>query len=607
MKLLRRLYALFRQEKLDAEMSEEMRAHLDYLAAEHEKRGLAPDEARYAALRSFGGVEQVKTRARKQRPFVWLEQLAQDIRFAFRTLAKQRGFTVVAVVTLGLGIGVNTAMFSVVNAVLLPLPFRDPERLMMLDEKWLPRFAHFEATARDIDAWRAQSRSFEAIAAFGATAFNFVADDRPERLVGARVSSNLTAVLGVEPMLGRGFTADEDKAGNDHVVWLSHALWQRRFNCDPRVIGTAIRLNDTSCTVVGVMPPAFDFPRGTELWKPLGLVERDYANGHILFGIGRLRAGATPTQAQAELDAIVKRLTPNGPWSTGVIPLLERYVGDVRLALMLLLGAAGLVLLIACANLINLLLLRAAGRENEIFLRASLGASRGRIVRQLLTETLVLAGAGGVFGLGLAFAATRVLHTLALAGIPRLEEATLDGRVLGVTLVVSTLTGLLFGLAPAWRLSRESFAAALTTKSSSGRGVRPWLRQTLVVTEIALALVLLAGAGLLLKSFARLNAVPRGFAAEQVLTAKVNLPIAGYDAPRQAQFAERLVEALQANADVRDAAISTGLPFSNVEDAGIHFDGRAPESGVTGTVANYYRVTPHYLTALRVPCFAAGF
>ena len=526
-----------------------------------------------------------------------------DLKFAVRQLLKNPGFTAVAVLTLALGIGANTAIFSVVHAVLLsPLPFRDPDRLMMMDEKWLPRFPHFEATPKDFLSWQEQNSSFGQMAAFAGVAFNLTDADRPERISGARVSANLPSLLGVKPLVGRSFTAEEDKAGKDRVVLLSHGLWQRRFGGDPQVVGTAVTLNGVSFTIVGIMPPTFRFPQDVEIWKPMGFAPQDMEKGHFIWAIGRLKPDVTRDQAQAEMDAIMPRLQQPQVWSANVIPLMEHYVGDVRLALSLLLGAAALVLLIACANVANLLLLRASVRQKELSLRASLGASRGRIIQQLLTETLLMALLGGALGLLLAFGGISFVKRLPLAGIPRLDQASLDYPVLLFTLAVSALTGVLFGLLPALRLSRTDLADALKTRVGiSATSGRTLMRNALVVSELSLALVLLAGSGLLLKSFWRLNQVRPGFNPEKVLTAKIDLPALSYGEPhKQTQFVEQLLQGTRNLPETRGAAVSTSLPFSSVEDSGIRFDGRSG-GPMAGTAANHYRVTPLYLQTMQIP------
>lgn len=595
---------LWRRKKREQDLDREIRSHLEAEAAEQRERGLTSEEAQYAAQRALGNTPLVKEDTRGVWGWTWVERINQDLRYAARTLKRSPGFTSVALLALALGIGANTAIFSVVNSVLLhPLAFREPGRLMMLDEKWLPRFPHFEATSKDFLSWREQSHAFGQIAAFDGAAFNLTAEDRPERISGARVSANLPALLGVEPVLGRSFRPDEDTAGNDRVVLLSSSLWQRRFGGDPRVIGTVVRLNDIDFTIIGVMPPGFRFPHDAEIWKPMGFTDKDFDGGHFIWAIGRLKPGVTRDQAQAEMDLIMSRLHRPQVWSVNVFPVLDYYVGEVRTALYVLLGAAGFVLLIACVNVANLLLARGSARQREISLRASLGAGRGRILQQLLTESLLLSLLGGTLGLLLASGAIVTLKEFSPGSIPRLSEVTVDYSVLVFILILSSLTGVLFGLSPALRLSRADLHDSLKAGSRiAGTEVRTRMRSVLVVSEVALALVLLTGAGLLLKSFWRVLEVRPGFNPESVLTATIDLPPAKYRQPyQQMQFVQRLIEQLESLPDVRQAAVSAGLPFSEVPDAGIRIDGRPIGAPDFGTTANYYRVTPLYFRAMGIP------
>jgi predicted permease len=359
-----------RRKEREQDLERELRAHLELEAAEHYENGLSSEEARYAARRTFGNPVLVKEDVRASSGWTSIERLKQDLRYAARVLRRNPGFTLIALLALALGIGANTAIFSVVNGDLFrPLPFHDPDRLMMLDEKWLPRFPHFEATRKDFLSWREQSHSFDQISAFVGVPFNLTGADRPERISGARVSANLPAVLGVKPVLGRSFAPEEDTAGNDNVVLLGYSLWHRRFGGDPRVIGTAIRLNSIDFTIIGIMPPSFRFPHDVEIWKPMGFTAKDFDGGHFIWGVGRLKPGVTRAQAQTELDLIMARLQYPQVWSVNVFPVLDYFVGEVKPALYVLLGAAGFVLLIACVNVANLLLARGSARQKEISLR----------------------------------------------------------------------------------------------------------------------------------------------------------------------------------------------------------------------------------------------
>ena len=604
---LQRLWS--RRHRYD-ELSETIREHLDEKIADLMDRGMSRDEAEQSARREFGNVTRIEERSREVWQWPTVESLWADIAFSLRQLGRSPGFAAVALLTLALGIGANTAIFSVVNAVLLdPLPFHDPGRLMMLDEKWMPRFPHFEATPRDFQAWREQSHSFDQLGAFVTMAVNLSEGERSERISGARVTANLTEVLGVQPILGRGFASKEDTAGNDHVVLLGYNLWKQRFAADPHVLGSVVHIDDEDFTVVGVMPSTFRFPHDAEIWKPMGLTAEDFAAGHFLWGVGRLRPNVTRAQAQAEMDSIMPRLNQPQIWSVNVFPLMEYYIGEIRTPLYVLLGATGLVLLIACVNVAGLLMARGSAREAEISLRTSLGASRNRIIQQLLTEGLVLALAGGALGVAFANVGIAVMKKLSLANIPRFDQVSVDHTVLAFTVFLTALTGLVFGSIPAMRLSRANLLDPLKSGSRASAGAkRANLRSILVVSEVAFALVLLTASSLVLKSFWNLLQVNTGFNPENVVTAKVDLPEIKYKEPyRQAQFASSLVEHLSAQPDIREAAISSGLPFSDAPDAGIRIDGRAAGASDAGTTANYYRVTPEYFRAMEIPLLRGRF
>ncbi|MPY89357.1 MAG: FtsX-like permease family protein [Luteitalea sp.] len=595
------------RQQQDNDLDRELSTHLELEAEEQRDAGLATEDARYAAQRAFGNTALVKEDTRAVWGWTAVERLQQDLRYAARTLRKSPGFASVILSILALGIGANTTIFSIVNGVLLrPLPFSDPDRLMMLEEKWLPRFPRFELTPQDFLAWQRENRTFSEMAAFNDMAFDLTAAERPERISGARVSANLPALLGVEPILGRSFRPEEDQDGNDRVVLLGHGLWHRRYGANPRVVGRAVSLDGISFTIVGVMPADFRFPRDAEIWKPMGFTSEELRTGsHWVWGVGRLKPAVTREQAQADLDLLMRE---SENWKAQAVPLMDHYVGSVRTALWVLLGAAGFVLLIACVNVAGLLLARAAVRQKEISLRAAIGASRARIVQQLLTETMLLALLGGLLGVVLALGGLSIVRGLPLEGIPRLDEIALDYPVLLYTLGLSTLTGLLFGLSPAVRLSRTDLQEALKAGGrTSGAGVRTGARNALVVSEVAIALVLLAGAGLLLKSFWRLLEVRPGFNPESVLAATINLPTVNYGEPyQQNQFAEELLQRIRGLPEVRAVAVSTDLPFSGITDVGIHFEGR-PAGPLWGTTANYYGVTPLYLQAMRIPLMRGRF
>ena len=534
-----------------------------------------------------------------------MDRIRQDVRFAVRLLRTHSAFSAMTLAVLALGVGATTAMFSIVNSVLLrPLPFQEPDRLVMLEEKWLPRFPRFEASPQDFLSWKESCLSYSDIAAFRFLFFNLTENDLPERIAGLRVSANLAQLLGVSPILGRGFRDDEDAPGRNQVVLLSHGLWNRRFGGDPRIVGRAIRLNGLAFTVVGVMPPAFRFPLEAEIWMPMGFTPEDLKsrNNHVIWGVGRLKPGVTVEQAQAEMDLLMPRLHAT-TWRGRVVSFDDYYVGDVRLALGVLLGAAGGLLLIAGVNIAILLLARGMVREREMSVRTSLGATRGRLVQQLLTETAVLWLLGGTAGVAVALGVIRLVRAWPSPGIHRLEQTALDPSALAFAIVLSIATAVLFGLAPALRLSRTDSPDPLKASGrASAAPARTRIRNALVAGEVALAVVLLVGAGLFVRSLSRLLEVPLGFTPERVLAVTINLPPAIYREPvQQMQFADRLLDRLRARPGVEAVGIATAFPLAGVTDVGIRFDGRSPESPLFSTNANYFRVTPGYLSAMRIP------
>ncbi len=471
-----------------------------------------------------------------------MQTLWQDLRYGARMLLKQPGFTLIAVITLALGIGANTAIFSVVNAVVMrPLPFPASEQLVRLYEKETDAATPSEqlevAPANFLD-WQRQSRTLQEVAAWGSDEEALAGVGQTESVKAAFVSANFFSVLGVSPWQGRGFTPTDDQPGHDSVAVLSFGLWQRRFGGAANTIGQQVQIDGSAYTVIGIMPAGFEFPRGAEIWTPLALNANQtlMREAHFLQVIARRRAEASLAQVRTEMETIADALAQQYPatnkhWTVNVIPLLDDEVGQVRPTMLLLLGAVGLVLLIACANVSSLLLARGATRQAEITMRAALGASRWRIVRQLLTESTLLAGLGGSLGLLLALWGMDALLALSPAEIPRLQTVSVDARVLGFTLALTLLTGLLFGLVPALQAARINLHESL---KESGRGTTQTPAQrrifsALVVAEVALALVVLMGAGLLLNSFLRLRRVELGIQTPNVLTVEVNLPSAHYN------------------------------------------------------------------------------
>jgi len=543
-----------------------------------------------------------------------METLLQDLRFSLRMLVKNPGFTAVAAITLALGIGANTAIFSVVNAVLLrPLPYRDPSRLVLMNEssKQLPDMSVSYPNYLD---WRDRSRSFERIAAVQPAQYTLSGVERPERLGGWNVTADFFPTLGIAPLVGRDLTAQDDRPGAPPVALLTYGLWQRRFGGDRSVVGRALTLSGRSVAVIGVLPRQFRFYYGdADLFLPLGLdsdrlKDRDEHPG--IYVVARLRPGATAQTAFADMDAIARGLEKEHPESNSgnrvaVKLLQDDVVSILRPVLVVLAGAVGFVLLIACANVANLLLARASTREKEIAIRRALGASRRRVLRQVLTESALLSLAGGGLGLLLAAWLSDVLLSLIPAGLPRMDEVRLDATVLGFTLVLSLLTGLVFGIAPAWQASRSDVLEPLKETargSSSGRGQQRF-RSVLVVSEVALALVLLAGAGLMARSFERLQEVRPGFRPGNVLSAQLVLPELKYKTKAEINsFADRLVARVEALPGVEAAGTVNPLPLTQegwqtdyqIEGRPVPARGEAPNS-------DYHVVSGAYFKAMGIP------
>ena len=538
--LLIRVRALFRRRWFERELDEELRFHLERQVEKYMQSGLSREEAQRRARVEFGGVELAKEECRDARGVNFIGSVLQDVRYGLRTLGKNPGFTAVAVLTLALGIGANTAVFTVVNGVLLrPMPFPEPERLVLVS--LTPRGGPFEwqpgVSDRDYLAFREQDQAFERIASFTSRATaNLTGAGDPVQVAVAYVTSAFFPVLRTNPEIGRGFLVEEEEPGRDNLVVLSDELWKERFGADPQILGKKVRLDGISRMVIGVMPPGFAFP-DVKVWMPLKIRINEH-NSFTRPVVGRLKPGVTPQQAQAELETFADR-QPLGPGGSKrdrmpqIIPLKDLLVANIRPSLLVFAGAVAFVLLIACANVANLFLARAAGRGHEMVLRSTLGAGRWRLIRQLLTESTLLSFAGGACGILIAFWSVPALLALAPAGkVPRMEMIQMDGWVLAYTFAISVITGIVFGLAPAFHATRD----ACGSLSHAGRGVtasHERIRGALTVSEIALALVLLTGAGLMLKSFLHLRAVNPGFSPHSVMTITVDLPDSIYRTPAQ--------------------------------------------------------------------------
>jgi predicted permease len=549
----------FGRARRDAELDEEIRAHLRLAEAERVERGESPDDAAYAARREFGNVGMVKEVTREMWGGIWLERLLQDLRYAFRSLRRTPGFATVAILTLALGIGVNTAMFTVVNGVLFrPLPFAQPDRLFLVSYRqpnnpWMPEPV---LTDQNYLEFKARTRVFANVATFSGGQATLTQAGDPARLQAAMVTPEFTSVLGVAPAIGATFSIDDGKKGSAPVVLLSDQLWRDRFSSDARIVGKPAVVDGVAHTVIGVMPPGFDFPGHAMLWRPIS-VTIDPRNSWSRPVVGRLRAGETTEQAFAELQAIVPQMTPmagrkRSDFVAEVLPLKQFVVGNVEQALWIFAGAVGFVLLIACANVANLLLMRAASREQEIAVRAALGAERPRLIRQLLTESVLIALLGGALGVLLAIVGVRTLVALSPAGrIPRVEELHVDGVVLAFTAGLSFVTGIVFGLAPALRATRRELRDSIAQGARTITSRHGGLRAALVVGEIALALMLLAGAGLMIRSFAHMRAVDLGFRPANVVAMTVDLPSNTYrNAEAMRQFHRSVLDGLAAQPGV---------------------------------------------------------
>ena len=609
--LFRRLRALLKRAELEQEMDDELRHHLEMERAELARAGLSEEEARRQALVGFGGVERTKEQAREARGFPWLEDLAQDVRYAARGLARAPGFAFAVIATLTLAIGANVAMFAVVDAVLLsPLPYRDADRLVWLREVDPTEGGRDQAvsppTAED---WRRAQRSFAGVAAISDEPVVFLGAGGPEKIEAAAVSADFFQVMGTWPALGRGFLAEDDVQGARRVVVLSDALWRRRFGADPGVVGRLVRLGADAHEVVGVAPRGFEFPRGAELWMPLApaLGEGALVRGaHFLDVVGRLAPGVDAARAEAELVSIQGRIAETDPSYAGygarVESLRTHEVGSVRTALLVLLAAVGFVLLIACANVAGLLLARAGSRAREMSIRLAVGAGRRRLVRQLLTESVALAAAGGACGLLLAAWGVGALRALGPDVLPRASELGVSWEAVAFTVLVTLLTGTAFGLVPALRASRLDLAAALRDGAASlAGGLRSTrLRGALVVAESALTVVLLVGAGLMLNSLVRLLLVDPGFRPDGVSTFLIALPRERYpDGPRQAAFYSELRERVRTLPGVLSVGLGSNVPVSGQSMMSpLMVEGRAREPGAAQTFVQQTVADEGYFRAL---------
>jgi len=615
-KLKKRLRALFRKDDLERELDDELRFHLEKEFEQNLARGMNADEARATALRSFGGVEQVKEESRDVRGVRLIEELLQDVRYSLRVLLRKPGFALTVIITLALGIGANTAIFSVVNAVLLrELPFKNPGEVMWI---WSTRTDREKApfTLPDFLDYRDQNQTLDQIAAFCNVGVNLAGREKTERLQAMRVSANLFQLLGVDASAGRLFVPEDDDPAQRQVAVLSYESWQKRFGGDPQIAGNTLSLDGESYTIVGVLPANFTLPdRDAELAIPLRpLVDplRELRSStNFLRAVARLKPGVTRRQAESDLTAIVTRQRQQfgDPYlkKTGVrlVPFHEEMVGNVRTALWVLLGAVGMVLLIACSNLAALSLARASARQREMSIRKALGATSTRLVRQLLAENLVLTLLGGTAGFLLAVWGVRFLLALSPAKLPRDNEIGIDFSVLGFAAGASALAAVIFGVLPALQAARSEVRGGLLSGNARGAGEaasRNRSRSVLVIAEVSLSFILLIGAGLLIRSFIKTQAVNPGFDPSNTLTVHMSLPKANYpDRTALNLFEDKLASRLQALPGVESAGAITLLPMGpGLRVVPFIPKGQGSSKG-DSFVAQYRLVSPDYFRALKIP------
>ena len=600
----------FRREITEKQLDAELRFHLEQQIADYTAAGMKPEEARRRARLEFGGLDQVKEECRDEGAAHLLETLILDLRYGLRMLARNPGFTAVAVVTLALGIGANTAMFSVVNGVLLnPLPYWQPDRLVALYR----RDAHYGRETIPYLSfldWADKNQSFSALAAFEWCAFNVTGSGEPERVQGRMVSASFFPLLGIQPILGRGFLPDEDRLGARPVVLISEGFWKRRFGSSPQVLGKPLTLDGKSYTIIGVMPTGFQF-RASNLYVPIGQWDdpafRERGSSVGMLALGRLKPGVTFAQANADMESVAKHLAERYPETdkgTGItlVPLKQDMVGYVKPTLLLLLAAVGFVLLIACANVANLLLARSTARTQELAIRTALGATRGRVIRQLLTECLLLALAGG--GLGILLASWGLQGALKMLpqALPRVAQIHLDGRVLCVMLTVSALAGILFGLTPALKGSRCDLQETLKEGGRGARGSRLRTQRVFVAAELALAVVLLTGAGLMIRSLSKLWRVDLGFDPHNLLTFDVSPPSVSSPEAIRTNWRE-IQNALAALPGVQAASLTmASRPMEGNSDSPFWFEGEPkPATQAEMKTSLFYIAQPDYLAAMRTP------
>src|SRR5579872_3016896 len=619
-----RLLSLFRRGRVERDLNRELRAHLEHQTAENIAAGMTREEARLAALREFGGLPQIEEDCRDMRRTNYIESFVQDLRYAARTLARNPSFAVVIVLTLGLAIGANSAIFSVIEGVLLrPLPYASPDRLvrMFTANQHFPKFRVNPFDFRDV---RERNRSFEKLAAFCRKDVQLSGIDRPERLTGLLVTAGFFETLGYRPALGREFDEGDEHSGSGRVVILSDRIWKRVFAGDPGIVGRKIILDAMPLTVVGVMPPGVQhvgqghdtLAHGdvVDVWRPFVFTGDPSQRGsHFMDVFGRLRAGVSIEQAVAELNSLYVQLGNEHPsfagWHTLAIPMQKEIVGKSERLLLVLLGAVGFVLLIACVNAANLMLAQATSRQREIAVRAAIGAGRRRIIRQALTESLLISALGGILGAVLSVGGVRALVSFLPAGFPRVQAIHLDLPVFGFTLLIALGAGFLFGLAPSIQASKTDLIQSLREGGRSGGGHHAMrLRSVLVVAEVSLASVLLIGAGLMLRSFLNLVHTDPGFRPEHVISASVSLPGREYKTGEDiARFCAQFLERVGRLDGVQSAGFGTDLPWTGYnENTNFHIEGTSSAAD-DNNHARYHAATADYFRAVGIPLVKGRF
>jgi putative ABC transport system permease protein len=625
-KLRTRLRALLRKSQMERELAEELRYHIEQQTEQNIRLGMNPEEARYAARKAFGGMEQAKERSRDARGLRWLEEFWQDLRYGARMLWTNPGFTLTAMLTLALGIGANTVIFSIINAVWLrPLPYPDPDRLIVVRETKLPETDDSQVSPAAFLAWQKQNTVFSPLEAITVRYFNLTDEINPERVRGMPSTYGFLPMFGLRLTIGRYFLPEEDRPGHNRVVIIGYNLWQRRFGGDLNILGRTITLDDQLYTVIGVTAPTTGLRmEDTDVWTPLAITaeQAQQYDSRYLFPCGRLKPGVTLEEARMEMSLIASNLAKQYPgsntgWNVRLLSLLDYAADHTKAQLALMVAAVAFVLLIACVNVANLLMARAAARQKEIAIRAALGAGRWRIVRQLGAESLLLALAGGVVGAALANWGVKILMATSLMADYHLRviDLSLDGRMLAFNLAVVLLTGCIVGIVPALQASRPNMNEMLKDAgrgSTSGRR-QQFMRNALVVIEVAMSVILLIGAGLMIRSFIHLQQVDPGFNPNNVRTIEFSLPKEKYRGKdQQAAFYTQLIERVAALPGVQVAGAACAAPFSDGQwrdfeewfkllNQGFRIEGRAPFEPGQEPHASYSSVSPDYFKAIGIP------